>query len=136
MIVSRTLQLGWNYNLLLEDIPINEFEEDRCPKRRRYYQYTTGLTALQRRFRLREAGYSNEDIDAASHKAAAGRKFNQKSVARMKFDRVAEFREDVGRCWTRLKVKTGVLRGPEPDDIKLGELPSTAASKTLEAKKS
>ncbi|KAL3792654.1 hypothetical protein HJC23_009382 [Cyclotella cryptica] len=107
------IELGWKYNIAAEKASIDDYENVRCPKRRQYYECTPALTALQRRIRLSQFGYSKEDIDEASSRAAMLRKSNERSIARRKFDRVSELTEDIGRSLRRLKSKAGIHRDQE-----------------------
>lgn len=107
------LQLGWNYKILLDTFPLIDFDEVRIKQRRKYFQYSSGLSPLQRRVRLSEFGFSKEEIDEASNRSAKLRRSNEKSIRRMKFDRIAELSEDFGRNWRNLKVKMGISLEPE-----------------------
>jgi hypothetical protein len=130
------VQLGWNYKTLIETTPLISFDDVRIKQRRQHYQYSPGLSPLQRRVRLSEFGFSKEEIDNASTRAAVLRRSNEKSVRRIKFDRVAELREDLGRSWRRLKVKMGVCIEPEPDKAELLTQSSTIVKGAVEKKKS
>lgn len=111
---SFLFQLGWKYNVAIDKASIDDYENVRSKKRRQYYECTPGLTALQRRIRLSQFGYSKQDIDEASSRAAILRKSNERSVARKKFDCLSELTEEIGRGWRRLKLKTGIYREQEP----------------------
>lgn len=93
-----------------------DFDEARIKYRRKYYQYSSGLSALQRRIRLSEFGYSKEEIDEASKRAAILRRANEKSIRRMRLDCFAELGEDLSRNWKHLKVKMGVCHKEVKED--------------------
>jgi hypothetical protein len=98
----------------MDKASIDDYENVRSKKRRPFYECTPGLTALQRRIRLSQFGYSKQDIDEASSRAAILRKSNERSVARKKFDCLSELTEEIGRGWRHLTLKTGIYRDQEP----------------------
>ena len=108
-------KLGWNYNTIIESIPVVKFDEDRMKYRRKHYQYIGGMTPIQRRVRLSGFGFSKEEIDKAAIQSAKLRRSNESSVKSMPFDRISELKEDIGRSWRRVKLKLGAARGPKPD---------------------
>lgn len=71
------------------------------------------MTPLQRRVRLSEFGYSKEAIEEATIKAAILRRSNDKSVRSMRYDRISECNENIGRSWKQLKVKMGINKKPQ-----------------------
>jgi len=99
----------------MESIPVGKFDQDRMKCRRKHYQYTGGMTPIQRRVLLSGFGYSKEEIDKAAIQSAKLRRSNESSVRSMPFDRISELKEDIGRSWRRVKLKLGLNGGPQPD---------------------
>ena len=102
-------QLGWGYNQFYDSEPIDEYENKR---RRNYGQQTYHLhrlSPLQRYIKLHAFGYDDQEIAIAFLCAAKRRDERDKSLARMKYDRYDELKEDV-----RLSYKTisnwGILK--------------------------
>lgn len=123
-----TSQLGWKYKTLIESTPLIDFDEQRSKQRTKYFQYSPGLSPLQRRIRLSEFGFSKDEIDEASARAAILRRSNEKSVRRMRFDRVAELGEGLGRNWKHMKAKMGVCQEEKSDDIE-GRIPHCSSKR-------
>lgn len=121
-------KLGWKYKTLIESTPLIDFDEFRNKNRVKYFQSSPGLSPLQRRIRLSEFGFSKDEIDEASARAAKLRKSNEKSVSRMRFDRVAELGEGLGRNWKHMKAKMGVCHEEKSDEIE-GWMPRSSSKR-------
>lgn len=97
------MQLGWRYNLLVEHKPIDEYESERWKAKWRQEKYhQRPRTPLQRYIRLREFGYSDKVIAETSRSSARQRKELDKSLSRMRRDRLYELKEDMEHAWKGL----------------------------------
>mmetsp|Transcript_5520 Transcript_5520/g.10070 ORF Transcript_5520/g.10070 Transcript_5520/m.10070 type:complete len:156 (+) Transcript_5520:196-663(+) len=88
------IELGWKYNMLCEHKPIDEYEQERKKFRNPYYTQLPPPSATARHCKLREFGFTKEEITEAAKRSAAQRKQLTKSLRRMKLDRFDEMKED------------------------------------------
>ena len=78
---ENALELGWKYNILIDSIPVDEFEGQREEQRLEMYEKKP-LPPNSRKNLLTEFGFTEEEIAAANAHADELRKVRERSVQR------------------------------------------------------
>lgn len=96
------IQLGWRYNQPLVHKLVEEYEKEHCRRFGREIYHLHPPSATMRYIKLREFGFTDDDISAASLSATRQREERDKSLARMRFDRYDALKEDVRLAYKSL----------------------------------
>mmetsp|Transcript_40704 Transcript_40704/g.85513 ORF Transcript_40704/g.85513 Transcript_40704/m.85513 type:complete len:138 (+) Transcript_40704:55-468(+) len=98
------IELGWRYNVLHNHKPIDEYEEERCKKRIPKYHLKEPPSRRLRHIKLKRFGFTEKEINDAERSCARRRRELEKSVARMRRDRIYELKEDMSIALKRLRM--------------------------------
>lgn len=87
-------QLGLRYNIIHDQMPINEYEDDRCIVPANRYR----LLPAPRQYRhskLREFGYTYQEITETANRADRMRKARERSV------QIMRMKKSLGLAWKK-----------------------------------